>query len=876
MASQSSSLAAVNTAFTPSNAAQTAALAAVNKAFAPAPATSAPASTSFNSSASGLNVPAPVSTPYTGTVQPGGSFDTSGNYTPPAAQPAAPTYNAQGVITGAAPSGSQKSANGNWIDSAGNQYTQAPAGNSSSTVGGGSQGNALPNSSGADSTFSTAMNALAPGGVPSESDFYNEVYSQLAPVIAAITGAESSAETAAYAAGTQQQNSLSASLGARGLAGSGEANVEAANTNLATAQNVANAQQAAATALENVTQFAIPEAYTMYSDALTRNDTNAKAYVAQAQTNLSNSLAGLAQSGITLDSYKTSNPAGYAQLLQYANGDPNILTEIYLQAATKNSSLLNSGQPLYTNGNTLTYGVSSIDPTTGKPTLSTQTLTIPFAITSTTTGWTWQKTGTNSTALVDPNNAANYIAYTTDPISANVTVTGGGTGLTDLQSAGITPGVPGNGNSQKTNSSSSTGTGYTSTFSSTTGVTDLTTPLNSSTIDSAGGVGNIVAGIIASEGGSVSGVKNNPGNVKYVAGMTGATDSGIKAADGGTYANFDTLQDGQNAIASIVTDAASGTNPLYGASPTFQSFLNTYANLSGSGTTSTTGAVGSNGLPISEYGLMANVSGFDPGTPDTTQTDAQFIDSAAWNLISTYESTGVTPTVNSSMGGVAALGVKNKILSRAEQLFNQATGKNMQDPTMSSNISLLQGNNTLLNTLGYNSPTIQKNLNLLEGNITAGNINQNAPAINAVIDPIINALGNPAVASYLAQNQTLANELGSLLALKGASGSGASTVHDKLIAAGLISPNSSADQIAATVNTILKEAQNAQEAISKQSISLYQQVDPLGIDPNNPMNNPSYSQLTSAGLTWGGGNSYIAPDGSVYSVDSNGGVTETQ
>ena len=443
MASQSSSLAAVNTAFTPSNAAQTAALAAVNNAFAPAPATSAPASTSFNSSASGLNVPAPVSTPYTGTVQPGGSFDTSGNYTPPAAQPAAPTYNAQGVITGAAPSGSQKSANGNWIDSAGNQYTQAPAGNSSSTVGGGSQGNALPNSSGADSTFSTAMNALAPGGVPSESDFYNEVYSQLAPVIAAITGAESSAETAAYAAGTQQQNSLSASLGARGLAGSSEAIVEATNTNLATAQNVANAQQAAATALENVTQFAIPEAYTMYSDALTRNDTNAKAYVAQAQTNMSNALAGLASAGTSLTDLATSNPVEYNQLLQYAGGDPNVLAALYVKASQAN--LMNNGQPIVTSGNTLVYGVKGVD-ANGNPTVKTQTVTIPDLPTN-------YKVSSYSQAA---NGTVTYLAFPTDAngnqtvdpskpnngiISGTITASGGSNytpqGLTTDQSAAL-------------------------------------------------------------------------------------------------------------------------------------------------------------------------------------------------------------------------------------------------------------------------------------------------------------------------------------------------------------------------------------------------------------------------------------------------------
>jgi hypothetical protein len=74
---------------------------------------------------------------------------------------------------------------------------------------------------------------------------------------------------------------------------------------------------------------------------------------------------------------QTSNPVEYQQLLQYAGGDPNALNAIYLAAAMKSNSLLNNGQPLTTSGNSLVYGVQSINPTTGAPTISTTTVSIP-------------------------------------------------------------------------------------------------------------------------------------------------------------------------------------------------------------------------------------------------------------------------------------------------------------------------------------------------------------------------------------------------------------------------------------------------------------------------------------------------------------------
>lgn len=333
---------------------------------------------SYGSMVNGQFVPG-SSSPGGSGYAPGTQFNQNGQVTTPAPTPApTPKTNAQGATIGAAPAGSQKSSNGLYYDSSGIAYTGTPVGGggASTPSAGTAPSTGLPGAtgsiSGPDSAYGNAMSALTPTGPLSESDFFNEIYQQLAPVISAINGAETSAETAAYAAGTNQQNDLSGALGARGLAGSGEASREAANTNLATAANVAQAKQAQATALSSLAQFAIPQAYSDYQAAQTRNDANSAAYIAQTQKNMANSLSGLASSGLTLDDLKSSSPQQYQQLLQYANGDPNQLNAMFVSAAQANIL----GDPIQV-GNTLVYKVKAIDPTTGQPTVKTMDVTLP-------------------------------------------------------------------------------------------------------------------------------------------------------------------------------------------------------------------------------------------------------------------------------------------------------------------------------------------------------------------------------------------------------------------------------------------------------------------------------------------------------------------
>lgn len=226
-----------------------------------------------------------------------------------------------------------------------------------------------------------------------------------------------------------------------------------------------------------------------------------------------------------------------------------------------------------------------------------------------------------------------------------------------------------------------------------------------------------------------------------------------------------------------------------------------------------------------QYGLLANTS-FNPSNT---------VDAAANNYLTQYLKNGTLPTptqlgISSRSGsGVAMF---SKVATRASDLYYAATGQSLPDPAIQkANIGLIAANNKLLNGISVQSSTVGKNFALAVSNLTANNLNQNSQPINNFLDSIKNALGDPAVAQYMAQNATLGNEVGSLLAVKNASGT---TVHDKLESAGLINNKMSADQEVAVIKTILTEAQNAQAAIQGQNSTLYQQVDPLQQDSNNP------------------------------------------
>jgi hypothetical protein len=219
-----------------------------------------------------------------------------------------------------------------------------------------------------------------------------------------------------------------------------------------------------------------------------------------------------------------------------------------------------------------------------------------------------------------------------------------------------------------------------------------------------------------------------------------------------------------------------------------------------------------------EYGLLANVSGFDPTQP---------VDSAAVNYLNEYLYQGKTPTaasvgISTRSGSGAEF---NSVAERANDLYTQATGQALPiQSTVEANQALISGNNSILNTLNNQEGVISANADLLLTNLNGNNLNQNVPLINGIIDGIKAGLGNVDVSTFQTQNATIANELGSLLALKNATGT---TVHDKLESAGIIQPNDSADQIAAKIKILMKEAQNGRAALEQSNTALMATADPL-------------------------------------------------
>lgn len=356
-------------------------------------------------------------------------------------------------------------------------------------------------------------------------------------------------------------------------------------------------------------------------------------------------------------------------------------------------------------------------------------------------------------------------------------------------------------------SSSATGAG--SPNPSTSAVTNVTTQLgvSSSTVATDVDPATLLTALESNEGGSPSGVSNNPSNIKFD-GQAGATDSGVKATDGGTFASFNTPADYQKAaVANIKSLSANGatvgdvvakwtntTNPDDVQKPTY-----------------------------AQYGKLADTD-FDP---------TNNLDKTAFKYLQSYLSGNVPVARSLGISGTGASGQFAAVANRANDLYFKATGQPMPNVTqVAANLKLIAGNNKLANNLDLQTQTVQGNFGISAANMTANDVNTSSVTpLNGWLDTIKNALGDPATAQYLSQNATLQNEVGSLLAVKNASGT---TVHDKLESAGLIPANASLAQQQAIIGTLMKEAGVFTTALNSANQNIYNQTDPLELDPANP------------------------------------------
>lgn len=668
---------------------------------------------------------------------------------------------------------------------------------------------ATPVKANPDPAYATAEQDITPTPTPSEGSFFDKLYQQFAPVLQSINDAEHSAETAAYAAGSKEETDLNASLGTRGMGGSSGAASEMATVNRDTAAALATAKQNQSTALSGAFSYLTGQAHTDYTDALASNTALSKEYVANMQSTALATIKGIAESGITsADELQQKDPKAYQAVLQYYNGDATALNSA-LVMNQPNNKIAQS----WVQGST--YYQLVTDPITGKPKIQSVDTGVNIP-----TSWVANKVSTTTLLMQDPNDPANSVTYTTNPFTGAINASGSGTGSAIADQYNKTQTSSGGGTGDSTGAGN-TGPGTASTTVSTILGVDPTASLSDVIANS--GIGAIVAAMTHNEGGSPAGVVNNPGNVKFT-GASGQTDSGVKATDGGTFASYKTPEEGQNAVADIITSAANGSSSVYGTNPTLQSFVGQYTNTG-------TPATGTNGLATGEYGLLANVPGFNPAVPG--------VDQSALNYLKEYLTQGKVPTA-ASVGISTRTGsgaMFNTVAQRADDVYFKATGQHLPDATiLASNKKLIAGNNSILNNLSLQEGTISANADLLVNKVNAANLNQSAPTINKVLDAVKNSLGDVDTASLIAQSSTLQNELGSLLALKNATGT---TVHDKLESAGLIDNSYNSDQIASVVNTLMQEAQNSHAAITTANAKLYAQIDPLQLDPQNPLSNPT-------------------------------------
>lgn len=689
--------------------------------------------------------------------------------------------------------------------------------------------------------YGQAQQNITPGATPKPQDFFSQVQAQMQPVLDQINQATIAAEQAATMGAarvsTQQTGALNYGANMRGLAGSSEGNIGAANIESQRANTVADAvaqaEQAKATAVQNLYKNISTQASSDFQNALQRSDAQSQAYVAQKQKDIMSSFASFAQHGITSGTdLAQTNPQAYQQALQYFNNDPAQLDQAMFMAQPQT----NIAQS-WTDG-TKAYQLI-VDPT-GKTKPRVQSTDLGINIPNT---WTSEKIGTNSLIQRDPSNPMNSVMYSTNPFTGQTEVVGTGTGKALADAYNKTHGDT----STQTETPSPQAQSVITATTTAMGVPteELNTP--TSQVVASHGMAAIVAGLIHQEGGSPQGVQNNPGNIKF-AGLPGQVDSGVKATDGGTFASYPTREDGIKAVGDLVTKA--GNKPL-------SQFIASYKGVA------SPSAGGKSTADPKQYGLLATKTDFNP-TND--------VDKMASSYIKNYIANGRTPTA-ASLGLSTRTGagaILNTIQERANELATQATGGPLPDPQiLTNNKKIINTNNQLLNKQALQAEIVKKNFDLVISGMKKDGVNTEAKVVNDLSNWANTAIGDPATAAYMASNGTLSTELAALLAVKNASGT---TVQDKLEAAGIIPKGTPIDAQIAIVERLEKEAMNIKDTINQQNKALYPQVDPFAMDTNNPMHQQIQDQpiveqaLSSKGINY---DEFVSqsPEGSIPVLD---------
>lgn len=247
------------------------------------------------------------------------------------------------------------------------------------------------------------------------------------------------------------------------------------------------------------------------------------------------------------------------------------------------------------------------------------------------------------------------------------------------------------------------------------------------------------------------------------------------------------------------------------------------------GNSGTSGIIGSNGLgsgqsklSFDQYGLLANTN-FKP---------SDMVDQLSQKYLDQYIKNGTVPTA-SSLGRNMKPEAMAQVDARARDLYFQATGSPLPNPQIIKGYQqIIDANNKLSNNLAVQEQTVMSNVDLSLANMKKNDLNSsNFQPLNNFINSVQTMFSDPAVGQLIAQNSTIQNELGSLLAVKNASGT---TVFDKMASAGIISKNDTEAVVKSKVNALLSEAANFASSLNHANANLYKQVDPFLQDTNNP------------------------------------------
>lgn len=231
---------------------------------------------------------------------------------------------------------------------------------------------------------------------------------------------------------------------------------------------------------------------------------------------------------------------------------------------------------------------------------------------------------------------------------------------------------------------------------------------------------------------------------------------------------------------------------------------------------------GSNKLSFDQYGLLANTD-FNP---------TNLVDSLSQKYLDQYIKNGTVPTA-STLGRNMKPEAMAQVDSRARDLYFKATGTALPNPQIIKGYqAIIDSNNKLANNLQIQEQTVKSNVDMSIANLKKNDLNSiGFKPLDNFINSVNDMLNDPAIGQLIAQNSTIQNELGSLLAVKNASGT---TVYDKLTSAGIITSGDNEAQIKSKVNALLTEASNFADSLKQANASLYKQVDPFLQDPNNP------------------------------------------